>query len=336
MPLPSFKGQKFGDEYEFPDEIEEKTKQAAAEDKFEIEIEDDTPPADRNRRPMREPVEDPTDEELESYDEKVQNRIKKFTRGYHDERRAKEEAMREREAAEAFARQVLEDNKRLQKQLANDSKALIESTKTAAETKLEAAKRKLKEAHENGDFDAVADAQAEIARATASIDRAQFMRPHEVEEREFQPAQQPAPQPLSRRTQSWIDKNSDWWGVDEEMTAAAMGLDKKLARQYGADYVGTKEYFDAIDNTMRKRFPEYFDDTQSQEDDEPPPRKRAEPADEDQPQRRASKPATVVAPASRSTPPSRVKLKQSEATIARRLGVPLEEYAKQVAKLEGR
>ena len=144
----SFKGQKFGDEYEFPDEIEEKTKQAAAEDKFEIEIEDDTPPADRNRRPMREPVEDPTDEELESYDEKVQNRIKKFTRGYHDERRAKEEAMREREAAEAFARQVLEDNKRLQKQLANDSKALIESTKTAAETKLEAAKRKLKEAHE--------------------------------------------------------------------------------------------------------------------------------------------------------------------------------------------
>ena len=330
MPLPKFGG----DAYKFPDELEEKTKQAAAEDdNFEIEIEDDTPPADRGRKPMKEPVEDPTDEELESYDEKVQNRIKKFTRGYHDERRAKEEALREREAAEAFAKQILEENKRLQQQLATGSKALIESTKSAAETKLEAAKRKLKEAHENGDFDAVADAQAEIARATASIDRAQFMRPHEVEEREFQPAQ-PAQPPLSRRTQAWVDKNSDWWGVDEEMTAAAMGLDKKLARQYGADYIGSKDYFEAIDATMRKRFPEYFEDAQSDEDDEPPPRKRAEPVDEEKPQRRASKPATVVAPASRSTPPNRVKLKASEAAIARRLGIPLEEYAKQVALLE--
>lgn len=328
MPLP-----KFGDDFQFPDELDEKTKQAAAEDKFEIEIEDDTPPADRGRKPMREPVEDPTDEELESYDEKVQNRIKKFTRGYHDERRAKEEALREREAAEAFAKQVLEDNKRLQQQLATGSKALIESTKTAAETQLEAAKRRLKEAHENGDYDAVADAQADIARATASIDRVQHMRPHEVEERSFQPAQ-PQQQPLSRRTQAWVEKNSDWWGVDEEMTAAAMGLDKKLARQYGADYIGSKDYFDAIDATMRKRFPEYFEDAQSDEDDEPPPKKRAEPVDEEKPQRRAPKPATVVAPASRSTPPSRVKLKASEAAIARRLGIPLEEYAKQVALLE--
>jgi hypothetical protein len=323
---------KFGDDFEFPDELEEKTKQAAAEDKFDIEIEDDTPVADRGRKPMREPVEDPTDDELSSYDEKVQTRIKKFTRGYHDERRAKETAEREREAAETFARQVLEDNKRLQQQLANGSKALIESTKTAAETKLEAAKRKLKDAHENGDFDAVADAQADISRATASIDRAQFMRPHEVEEREFQPAQ-PVQQPLSRRTKDWVEKNNDWWGVDEEMTASAMGLDKKLARQYGAEYVGTKEYFQTIDNTMRKRFPEYFEDAQSDEDDEPPPKKRAEPVDEDVSPRRASKPATVVAPATRSTPPSRVRLKASEAEIARRLGVPLEEYAKQVAKL---
>jgi hypothetical protein len=328
MPLP-----KFGEDFEFPDDLEEKTKQASAEDKFEIEIEDDTPVADRGRKPMKEPVEDPTDDELASYDEKVQTRIKKFTRGYHDERRAKEEALREREAAEAFAKQVLEDNKRLQQQLATGSKALIESTKTAAETQLEAAKRRLKEAHENGDYDAVADAQADISRATASIDRVQHMRPHEVEEREFQPAQQPV-QPLSRRTQSWVEKNSDWWGIDEEMTAAAMGLDKKLARQYGAEYVGSKEYFQAIDNTMRKRFPEYFEDAQSDEDDEPPPKKRAEPVDEDDSPRRASKPATVVAPATRSTPPSRVRLKASEAAIARRLGVPLEEYAKQVAKLE--
>mgnify|MGYP003333697446 FL=1 len=332
MPLP-----KFGDEYQFPDEIEEKTKQAAAEDdKFEVEIEDDTPPADRGRKPMREPVEDPTDEELESYDEKVQNRIKKFTRGYHDERRAKEEALREREAAEAYARQVLEENKRLQKQLATGSQTFIETSKNAAEIELNAAKHKYKEAFESGEADAMAEAQAEIARATLKVDRALSLRP--IEERDWAPPpsqQETAPTP-PRRTQRWIQENSDWWGKDEEMTMTAMGLDKKLQREYGADYVGSEEYFRTIDKTMRKRFPEFFAETQSHEDDEPPPRKRAEPADEDQPQRRASKPATVVAPASRSTPPSRVKLKQSEATIARRLGVPLEEYAKQVAKLEGR
>ena len=117
------------------------------------------------------------------------------------------------------------------------------------------------------------------------------------------------------------------------MTMTAMGIDKKLQREYGPDYVGTEEYFQTIDKTMRKRFPEHFGD-QSQEDDDPPPRKRAEPVDEeDEPPRRAQKITNVVAPASRSTPPNRVKLKASEAAIARRLGVPIEEYAKQVAQL---
>lgn len=325
---------KFGEDYQFPDELEQSTKQAAEENKLEVEVEDDTPPEDRGRKPMKEVVDEPTDDELASYDEKVQARIKKFTRGYHDERRAKEQALREREAAETYARQVLEENKRLQQQLAQGSKVIIESSKEAAETKLAAAKKKFKEAQENGDFDAAADAQAEIASATIGMERAASMQPIEVDERQFRPAA-PAPQPpLNRRTQEWAQNNSDWWGVDEEMTAAALGLDKKLARQYGNEYVGSKEYFETIDQTMRKRFPEYFSTRSSEEDDEPPPKKRAEPADEDEPPRRASKPATVVAPATRSTPPSRVKLKASEAAIARRLGVSLEEYAKQVAKIE--
>jgi hypothetical protein len=329
MPLP-----KYDDKFEFPDELEEKTKQAAAEDdKFEIEIEDDTPPEDRGRKPMKEPVEDPTDEELASYDEKVQNRIKKFTRGYHDERRAKEQAVREREAAEAYARQVLEDNKRLQKQLATGSQEYIETSKNAADVELNAAKKHYKEAFEAGDSDAMAEAQAEIARATLKKDRAEGMKP--IEEKEWAPPPQESAPPMSRRTQRWVESNSDWWGKDEEMTMTAMGLDKKLQREYGSEYVGTEEYFRAIDKTMRKRFPEYFEDVQSNEDDDPPPRKRAEPVDEEEPRRRASKPATVVAPAARSTPPSRVKLLASEAATARRLGVPLEEYARQKAALEG-
>lgn len=316
----------FKDDFEFPDEKEAKADKA---EKFEVEIEDDTPAPDRGRKPAKEPVEDPTDDELSSYDEKVQSRIKKFTRGYHDERRAKEEALREREAAEAFARQVYEENKRLQQQLSNGSKAFIETSKGAAESKLQAAKRKLKEAHEIGDFEAVADAQAEIADATLEVRSVASMRPVEVEEDKFRaaPPQQPQRPQLSRRTQRWVEDNTDWWGVDDEMTATALGLDKKLAKEYGSDYIGTEEYFKTIDKTMRKRFPEHFGG-QSNEDDEPPQRKRAEPVDEDDSPRRAPKSASVVAPATRSTPPSRVRLKASEATIARRLGVSLEEYAK--------
>ena len=322
-------------EFELPDP----DKDTATEyEKFEVEIEDDTPPEDRRRKPMKEPVEDPTDDELSSYDEKVQARIKKFTRGYHDERRAKEEAFREREAAETFAKQVFEENKRLQQQLSTGSKAFIETSKGAAEIELEAAEKAYKQAYEDGNSEALVSAQKAITKASIKLDRATDMRPIEVEDREFKaplPAEPDKPR-LTPRTQKWVDKNSDWWGVDDEMTMSAMGLDKRLQREYGPDYVGTEEYFQTIDKTMRKRFPEHFEDAQSNEDDTPPPRKRvSEPVDEDdEPPRRAQKFTSVVAPASRSTPPNRIKLKASEAAIARRLGVPIEEYAKQVAQLK--
>jgi hypothetical protein len=325
MPLP-----KFEETYEFPDEKAEK---AAAEEKFEIEIEDDTPAQDRGRKPMKEPVEDPTDEELSTYDEKVQARIKKFTRGYHDERRAKEEALREREAAENFAKQVYEENKKLQQQLSSGSKVFIEQSQSSAQLELDSAKKRYKEAYESGDIDAITDAQAEIAKATLRMDKASGLRPIEVEEREYQPAQPDQPK-LTPRTKKWVERNSDWWGKDDEMTMTAMGIDRKLQKEYGADYVGTEEYFQTIDKTMRKRFPEHFESDQSYEDDEPPPNKRtSEPVDEDDPPHRATRSASPVAPATRSTPPNRIRLKASEAATARRLGVPLELYAKQVALL---
>lgn len=322
------------DDFEFPDEKEAKQAKAAAEeDKLSIEIEDDTPVQDRGRKPMKEPVEEPTEDELATYDEKVQARIKKFTRGYHDERRAKEEALREREAAEAYARQILGENKKLQQQLSTGSKAYIETSKEAAAAELIAAKKKYKEAYDAADPDELADAQAEIARATLKIERTSDMKPIEVEEREFKaPAE--AVSKVSPRTQRWIENNSDWWGKDEEMTSAALGLDKKLQREYGVEYIGSAEYFKTIDRTMRKRFPEHFEDAQSDEEEyDPPPRKRSEPAYEDEPTRRATKPSSVVAPATRSTPPNRIRLKASEVAIARRIGVPVEEYAKQVALL---
>jgi hypothetical protein len=202
---------------------------------------------------------------------------------------------------------------------------------------LEAAEKAYKQAYEDGNSEALVAAQKAITKASIKLDRATDMRPIEVEDREFKasPPAEPDKPRLTPRTQKWVDKNSDWWGVDDEMTMSAMGLDKRLQREYGPDYVGTEEYFQTIDKTMRKRFPEHFEDAQSQEDDEPPPRKRAEPVyEEDEPPRRAQKITNVVAPASRSTPPNRIKLKASEAAIARRLGVPIEEYAKQVAQLK--
>ena len=312
-------------EFELPDPDKE---DAATEDaKFEVEIEDDTPPEDRRRKPMKEPVEDPTEDELSSYDEKVQARIKKFTRGYHDERRAKEAAERERVAAEDFARKVYEENRRLKEQLKSGSEVFIETTKTAAQNELDTAKKKLKDAFEAGDSDALVAAQEEVSKATLKIDKAQTMRPVEIEQQdEFKPKQAP----VDGKTKRWVDKNSDWFGVDDEMTMLAMGLDKKLQKKYGADHIGSDEYFQEIDQTMRKRFPDYF---RSHEDDDDPSKNSSDPA-EDEPPRRASKPSTPVAPATRSTPPNRVKLKASQVALARKLGITPEQYAKQVAMLE--
>lgn len=326
MPLPKFED----DGYEFPDEKEEKAKAKAAkkeEDKFELEIEDDTPPEDRGRKPAP-PPEDPTEDELASYDEKVQSRIKKFTRGYHDERRAKEQAQREREAAEEFARQVFEENKRLQQQLSNGSKAFIETSKSAAEVELESAQKKYKDAYDAGNSDELVAAQTAIAKATLKLDRAEGMKPIEVEDRQFQ-APAPAQPKVSPRTQKWLQTNSDWFGVDDEMTMAAMGLDKRLQREYGAEFIGTEDYFRTVDRTMRKRFPEHF---RSNEDDDDP-QNSSEPVAEEEPQRRATRSASPVAPATRSTPPNRVKLKQSQVALARKLGITPEQYAKQVALL---
>jgi hypothetical protein len=319
----------FEDDFKFPHEVEEaKGKPEVEEEGFEVEIEDDTPEPDRGRKPMKEPVEEPSEDELASYDEKVQQRIKKFTRGYHDERRAKEEALREREAAESLAKQLWDQNRKLQEQVSLGSRAYIEQSKSSAEMEFENAKKKYKEAYESGDSDAVVEAQAEVSRATLNLDKVQNMRPLQVEENDVQIPQRSTAAPTTDRDNRWMSKNT-WFGTDPEMTASALGLHQKLAKEQGAGFIGSDEYYQKVDATMRRRFPEYF----GSDEDDTPSKKVSEPATEDETPRRATKPATVVAPASRSTPPNRVRLKASEAAIARRLGVPIELYAKQVAQL---
>ena len=322
------------EEFKFPHEADEaKGKPVDIEEDdggFEVEIENDTPRRDRGRKPDETPPEDPTEDELSEYDEKVQLRLKKVTRGYHDERRAKEEALREREAAEKLAKQLWDQNRKLQEQVSLGSRAYIEQSKSSAEMEFENAKKKYKEAYESGDSDAVVDAQAEVSRATLNLDKVQNMRPLQVEENDVQIQQRSTNQPnVSQRDQRWMQKNT-WFGTDPEMTASALGLHQKLAKEQGTGFIGSDDYYQKVDATMRRRFPEYF----GSDEDDAPSKKASEPVYEDEHPRRATKPANVVAPASRSTPPNRIRLKASEAAIARRLGVPLEEYAKQVAQLK--
>ena len=317
------------EDFKFPHEAEEAKGKPVAEEEFEVEIEDDTPEPDKGRKPMKEPVEEPTEDELASYDEKVQQRIKKFTRGYHDERRAKEEALREREAAEQMTKQLWDQNRKLQEQVELGSRAYIEQSKSSAAQEFESAKKRFKDAVESGDYDAQTDAQVEIAKATLNLDKVQNMRPLQAEENNVQTQpQRNTTAPTTDRDNRWMSKNT-WFGTDPEMTASALGLHQKLAKEQGTGFIGSDDYYQKVDATMRRRFPEYF----GSDEDDAPSKKASEPVYEDEPPRRATKPATVVAPASRSTPPNRIRLKASEAAIARRLGVPLEEYAKQVAQL---
>ena len=324
-------------EFEFPDEKEEKAKARAAqaepvaEPELDLEIVDDTPPQDRGRRPMAEPPEEVTDDELASYDEKVQKRIKKFTKGYHDERRAKEEALRERQAAEDFARQVYEENKLLQQQLSEGSKIFIEQGKSAAQMELEAAERKYKEAYESGNSDAMVEAQRSIASATLKLDKAENLRPIEIVEKPEYAPPKSTPAPRDDRLQGWLADNP-WYGstsnLDHKiMSHTALGVHAALVEEYGQGYVGTDEYYEKIDSRMRRSFPDYFrsqQDTQETEEEEQPTRQATTRA----------KPATVVAPATRSTSPKKVKLSASQVAIAKRLNVPLELYAKKVAEQE--
>ena len=302
-----------GEGYKFPDEQDAEVKDESAEEKFEIEVVDDTPEEDRGRQPA-EPPEEVSEDELSAYDEKVQKRIKKFTRGYHDERRAKEQALREREAAEALARQVLEENKRLQEQLVSGSKVFIQQAQQSAEVELNAAKRAYREAYESGDADQIVAAQEAIAKATLKLDKATTMQPLQVQEKDVQMQPQPRVDP---RVAEW-QRNNTWFGKNRTMTAFALGLHAELVEERGID-PSSDRYYQEIDRTMRSKFPEAFGSSD-------------DPVEEETPRR--AKPATVVAPAARSTPPNRVRLTASQVAIANRLGVPLELYAKQVANLK--
>ena len=303
------------DEYKFPDEVEN-SKENEQSEKFEIEVEDDTPEEDRGKKPSDpEFVESLEKDELEEYSDAAKKKISQFKKVMHDERRAKEAAQREQEEAIELARRVLSENKALKQRLNTGEEQLVNSYKDAALKEVEMAKREYREAYEAGDTDRIVDAQEKLTEAKMKVQQADRFIPQrnalQEQENEVQIQQQSQQRPQKdAKAESWRETNN-WFGQDDEMTSLALGVHEKLVKENGMAYATTDEYYKRIDATMRKRFPEYFNEEVEVE---------------------TRKPSNVVAPATRSTSSKRVKLKQSQINLAKRLGLTPEQYAQELLK----
>jgi hypothetical protein len=297
------------------------------EEEFEIVIEDDTPEEDRDREPMPEEIVDNLEkDELEEYSVEKSKQLKKV---WHDERRAKEEAQRERDAATTYAKQQIEENKKLRADLNKGEVSLMENSKSSAEHELQLATKMYKEAFEAGESEQVAQAQAKMVSAQSRLHAAETYEPQYVQagetekEQEWsvQPQQQPQQeQQVDYKALAWQDKNKSWWGNNRKMTSFAFGMHEELSRKGVSAEIDPDVYWGSIDKEIRLRFPEEFDEGTTEATTSP---------------RSAAKAKTVVSSAKRTTKSKQYVLTDSEVRLSHRLGVTPEEYAKQKIKLEG-
>jgi hypothetical protein len=291
-------------------------------DDIDLEIEDDTPAADKGKEPLpKDKVEELENDTLEDYSDRVKQRMAQLKKVWHDERRAKESADRERQEAIKFAQQIAEENKKLKTTLSSGEETYLHTLKGALEQQLHSAKRDYREAYDLGDSEKIIEAQQKMNDAQFRLSEAQRYTPQykttlqEEQNEVYIPQSQPqAPKP-DNKALAWQDKN-DWFGKDEEMTSLALGVHEKLVRS-GISPT-SDEYYRRIDSTMQKRFPENFGDAT---------------LDEDQPAER-TKPSNVVAPATRSTAPKKVRLTKTQVALAKKFGITPEQYARETLKLE--
>jgi hypothetical protein len=251
---------------------------------------------------------------LAKYDESVQKRIKHFTQGYHEERRAKESAQREKDEALKLAQSVIEENKQLKGSLSQGQQALLEQAKKVVASELDEVRRRYKEAYEAGDTDALLKAQEDMTSVKLKSEKVNNFKPAPLQTDDFdvqtkQVTNQPSP--VDPKLQTWQDKNT-WFGSNKRMTAYALGLHEDLVSE-GVP-VGGDTYYKRIDADIRNRFPDMFESGEP-EDAVTLPKK-----------------SNVVAPATRGTAPKKVVLTKTQVEIAKRLGVPLELYARKVAE----
>jgi hypothetical protein len=312
------------DEYKFPDEIEVEgtNTENANEDGFEIEIENDTPPQDRNRKPVDpEKIKELEETDLETMQQNSEQALKDMKKVWHQERREKEAALREQQEAVKLAKLAIDENKRLKERLYTGETAFVDTIKQSAQQELDSAKVAFKVAYESGDSDKLLEAQERMTNAKIKADRAENYRPQPEKALQHPEAdvqiQQPQVNAPDKKALNW-QKQNEWFGQDEEMTSLALGLHEKLVRN-GVP-AGSSDYYESIDKTMRKRFPENFEETEVEVDE---PEKVQKP--------RAS---TVVAPATRSTSPKKIRMSKTQVLLAKKLGLTPEQYARELTKLE--
>lgn len=312
-------------DFEFEDETVAEAIQSAKvqsnqnedDDGFEIEVVDDTPEPDRGKPRRAEDVEPqvPEDDEIQSYSEGVQKRIKQLKFEYHEERRRKEEAARLQEEALRYAQQVKAENERLRKTLEEGEGVLVNQAKGRVAAELDKAKAAYKAAYESGDSDALIEAQERLTALQAEKMRYDSYKPQPRQAQTPAPEYtrpQPQPPQPDAKALAWAKRNP-WFEQDEEMTGYAYGLHQKLVKS-GID-PRSDEYYNQIDRAVRRVFPDKFDDGQ---------------IEEVAPQRQAG---NVVAPAARSgKKPRKVQLTSTQVALAKRLGLSNEQYAAQLMK----
>jgi len=246
-------------------------------------------------------------EELEQYSEGVQKRIAKLTKKWR-------EAERQREAALEYAKGVQDEHSKLKTRVSNLEPSYVNAMESKVTSGLQAAQAKLTTAREAGDIKTEVEAQKEIARLGVEEARVAGMKRNisdytvSKNTQTLDQAVAPPPNP-DPKAEEWAEKNS-WFGQDAAMTYTAFDLHDKLTKEEGFD-PNSDEYYAEVDRRMKLDFPHKFVKTESKE---------------------TTKPTQTVASATRSVKPGRqtVRLTSSQVAIAKKLGVPLEEYAKQL------
>ena len=292
------------------DKEETKVETEAPEEGKTVEIEIEEQKAEES--PKQEATEEQSQaEEIDNYSKGVQERIKKLTQKYRQEERDREEAQR-------LSQKLLEENKDLKSRMKNLDQGYLMEYGTRLESQEDQAKRLYKEAHEAGDTDKMVEAQQALAKIAIEQERYRMAK-GETEQQEKQetaqaeapkqPQAQPQPAKVSEKAKSWAEKN-EWFGSDNTMTYAAFGIHKRMVEEEGFD-PESDEYYSEIDKRMKDEFPHKFSRKNNGN---------------------GAQVAPAAASASRNTKQGRrsVKLTPSQISMAKRLNVPLEEYARYV------
>jgi hypothetical protein len=286
-------------------------------DELEIEIVDDVEEDDKPRVSEKDYTgpEIPEDDEIESYSERVQKRMKKLSFEAKEAERQRQAMAREREELLRVSQTFHSENEKLRQQLQQNEGTLVAQAKARLEAQLAQAKASYKDAYELGDTEKMIEAQEKLTSLNNDMYRVNNYKPR--------PAQQPAPQAvqqtqrpqapkLDERQERWLSDN-DWYGKDRQMTAFALGVHEELV--YNGVDPNSDKYYTEINSAVRKRFADKFED--DLEEVEVAPKKKA----------------NVVAPATRSSKnPQKVKLTQTQVALAKRLGLTPQQYAAQLLK----